>query len=181
MHHPHEQTIQKAHTAWHSFGDDGTFPNNAALPVVVYKGALYLHPTEDADAIRTVFAGHGWTNSWTDGIFSYHHYHSIAHEVLGVFCGRADVQLGGPEGTCVELVRGDVVVIPAGVAHKCLRSTPDFVVVGAYAGGRDYDINYGKEEERAEALANIPAVPVPDTDPVYGAEGPLLTKWKKAG
>jgi uncharacterized protein YjlB len=180
MHHSHEQTIQKAHIVWHSFSDDGLFPNNSLLPVLVYKGALYLHPTEPADAIKEIFAGHGWTNAWQDGIYDYDHYHSTTHEVLGVFCGRADVQLGGPEGTCVELVRGDVVIIPAGVAHKCLRSSPDFLVVGAYPDGRQYDMNYGKAEERSTAQRNIEQVPLPERDPVYGTDGPLITKWKKA-
>lgn len=177
--HPHEQTIQKAHVVWHYFEDDGTFPNNPKLPLIVYKGALYLHPSESGDAIKKVFADHGWTNSWQDGIFDYHHYHSNTHEVLGVFCGKADVQLGGPEGKCVELVRGDVVVIPAGVAHKCLEASADFSVVGAYPEGQEYDMNYGKPEDRPSVDDNIKKVPLPLTDPVYGDDGPLVGKWKQ--
>lgn len=178
MHHPHEQTIQKAHVVWHYFEDDGVFPNNPSLPLIVYKGALYLHPSEDSNAIEKVFEDHGWSNAWKSGIFDYHHYHSTTHEVLGVFCGKADIQLGGPDGTCVELVRGDVVVVPAGVAHKCLKASSDFLVVGAYPEGRDYDMNYGKPEERPMADENIKSVPLPNTDPVYGTEGPLVGKWR---
>lgn len=175
--HTHEQTIQKAHVVCHIFEDDGVFPNNNKLPVMVYKGAFLLHPSEDGSVIKRVFESHNWKNSWEDGIYDYQHYHSITHEVLGVVCGKADIQLGGPEGVCVELVRGDVVVIPAGVAHKCLMSSKDFSVVGAYPDGMDYDLNNGETGERPKADENIRNVKIPATDPVYGDSGPLIEHW----
>jgi uncharacterized protein YjlB len=50
--------------------------------------------------------------------------------------------------------------------------------VGAYPKGQEnYDMNYGKEGERPQTDKNIANVPRPDTDPVYGSEGPLLKKW----
>lgn len=167
------------HVATHIFEDDGTFPNNPKLPVVIYKGALHLHPGDDANAIAELFAKNNWKNSWQDTVFDYDHYHSTTHEVLGVFCGTADIILGGREGTCAELTRGDVVIIPAGVAHKNLNGSADFLCVGAYPEGRDYDMNYGKPEERENALKNIAAVGIPETDPVFGGEGPLLDCWRK--
>lgn len=167
------------HISSHIFEDDGRFPNNPGIPVLIYKGALRLHPDDDANAIVELFKKNNWTNSWKDSVFDYDHYHSTAHEVLGVFCGMADIFLGGPEGTCVELVRGDVVIIPAGVAHKNLNGSSDFLCVGAYADGRDYDMNYGKEGERVSTLENIKHVPWPGRDPVYGSEGGLLEFWKK--
>ena len=42
------------------------------------------------------FAAHGWSNAWRDGIFGYHHFHSIAHEVLGIASGEVRVMFGGP-------------------------------------------------------------------------------------
>ncbi len=170
--------ILHGHLAHHIFDDDGKFPNNAKLPALVYKGALRLHPDDEADCVIELFKKHNWTNAWKNGIYDYHHYHSTTHEVLGIFCGMADVQLGGPEGTCVELIRGDIVIIPAGVSHKNLKSSKDFLCIGAYADGREYDINYGKPEERPWVLENIAAVPLPKTDPVFGNEGPLLDYWK---
>ncbi len=165
------------HIATHVFEDDGMFPNNPRLPVLVYKGALHLHPSDQPEKIMEIFARNNWTNGWKDTVFTYHHYHSKTHEVLGIFCGTADIILGGPEGTCVELNRGDVVIIPAGVAHKCINSSPDFLCVGAYPDGREYDTNYGKAEEREQALANIQTVPLPSTDPVFGSSGPLNERW----
>jgi len=166
------------HVASHIFEDDGLFPNNSKLPALVYKGALFLHPGDDADLIIELFSKNGWTNGWKNGIYDYHHYHSTTHEVLGIFCGMADVQLGGPEGVCVEVNRGDVIIIPAGVSHKKLKCSTDFLCIGACADGQEYDINYGKTEEREMAMANIAKVPVPGKDPVFGGEGPLVDCWK---
>jgi len=175
----HVSEVIHGHVASHVFEDDGQIPNNPTLPALVYKGALRLHPADEAEAILELFRKNNWTNGWKDGIYKYHHYHSNTHEVLGVFCGTADIQLGGAEGVCVEIVRGDVVIIPAGVGHKCVRSTDDFLCVGAYPNGMNYDLNYGKMEERSTAISNIANVPLPETDPAFGHEGPLLEYWKK--
>lgn len=165
------------HISTHVFEDDGRFPNSK-LPVVIYKGALHLHPGDEPDAILNLFAKNNWTNSWKDTVYDYDHYHSTTHEVLGVFGGTADIILGGPEGTCIELTRGDVVVIPAGVAHKNLNGSNDFLCVGAYPEGKVYDMNYGKEEEREMSMKNIASLSLPETDPVFGNEGPLHEHWK---
>lgn len=157
--------------------ENGQFPNNPKLPLLLYKGALHLHPDDEPECILELFEKNGWTNGWKDGIYDYHHYHSNTHEVLGIFCGTAEVQFGGPEGICAELNRGDVVVIPAGVAHRRLNSSGDFLCVGAYPGGRDYDINYGKEGERPAADETIGSVPLPHNDPLYGKNGPVAEHW----
>ncbi len=112
-----------------------------------------------------------------DGIYSYHHYHSTAHEVLGVYQGGATVQFGGEKGPAVSVAAGDVVVIPAGVAHKLLDVPGSLRVVGAYPAGQSWDMNYGREGERPAADRNIAAVPAPEQDPLYGAEGPLVELW----
>jgi len=159
--------------------DDGRFPNNEHLPLLIYKGVLRLHPDDEPDCILALFEKNGWSNGWKNGIYDYHHYHSNTHEVLGIFCGTAELQLGGPSGTCVELDRGDVIVIPAGVAHKCLKPSNDFLCTGAYPEGRDYDINQGRDGERPLADERIKNVPIPHLDPVFGTEGPLTQHWKQ--
>ena len=158
--------------------DDGQFPNNEKLPLLVYKGALHLYPDDQVEAIIELFKNNNWTNAWKDSVLHEHHYHSNTHEVLGIYCGQADLQIGGPEGVCVELFRGDVIIIPAGVAHKNLSSSRDFLCIGAYPDGLSYDMNYGKDGERPQVLENIKNVPVPNNDPVFGDEGPLLEHWK---
>lgn len=156
---------------------NGDFPNNPDLPLLVYKGGLLLKPDDDPDGILSRFAGNNWSNGWRGGIYDFHHYHSTTHEVLGVFCGTADIQFGGDEGVCVEVSRGDVVVIPAGVAHKCLKSTPDFLCVGAYPEGKAYDMNDGKGKDRKKSEETIRKAPLPTLDPIYGTDGPLIERW----
>ena len=153
--------------------DDGTFPNNERLPVLIYHQAF----EHGASEIEETFRRNGWGGTWRDGIYTYHHYHSTAHEVLGVARGTARVQLGGSDGITLDVSAGDAVVIPAGVAHKNLESSDDFLVVGAYPPGQEYDMNYGRPDERPQADRNIEAVPLPETDPVLGAGGPLLEHW----
>lgn len=156
--------------------DDGVFPNNE-LPLLLYQNAVRLPPRDPASAFEQLFTAHAWGKSWRNGIYSYHHYHSTAHEVLGVFSGTATVQLGGDGGITQQLRAGDVVLIPAGVAHKNLGASDDFGVVGAYPAGQNWDMNYGKPGERPRADDNIARVPLPNVDPVYGANGPLTEHW----
>jgi uncharacterized protein YjlB len=99
--------------------------------------------------------------------------------VLAVYRGSATLQLGGSKsGAKVEVRSGDVIVIPAGVAHENLGASDDFGVVGAYPGGRRPDLLRGRPGDRPEADRNIASAPLPDSDPLYGADGPLRTVWR---
>jgi uncharacterized protein YjlB len=73
--------------------------------------------------------------------------------------------------------KGDVLIIPAGVAHKNLGEEKDVICIGGYPGGRDFDINYGKPEERPIADEHIAALPLPAADPVYGRGKGLAELW----
>ena len=161
--------------------DDGTYPNNERLPLLAYQGALSLPDHDPAAAIETLFRSNGWAGSWRNGVYSFHHYHSTAHEVLGVYAGSATIQLGGEQGIVLSVRRGDVVIIPAGVAHKNVGASPDFRVVGAYPLGQGPDMNYGRPGERPQADHNIAGVRLPQADPVYGVDGSLLQHWSKPG
>jgi uncharacterized protein YjlB len=156
--------------------DDGTFPNNDRLPLLIYKNALDLKNGEP-DIFEELFKKNNWSNSWRNGIFNYHHYHSTTHEVLGIYSGSAEVQLGGENGFITKLEKGDVVIIPGGVAHKNLNSGKDFACVGAYPDGRDYDMNYGKPEELEKAFQRILLIPLPTADPIFGKQGKLFEYW----
>ncbi len=156
----------------HRFGDDGRIVNSP-LPLLVYRGVL----PADAAAIERAFAANGWSNAWRNGIFDFHHFHSIAHEVLGIAAGTADVVFGGPGGQVVGVMAGDMVVIPAGVGHCNRGQSADLLVVGAYPGGSEYDICRGDAADYARAKAAVAAVPLPATDPVAGANGPLGRLW----
>jgi uncharacterized protein YjlB len=160
----------------HTFEDDGSIPNSR-LAVLVYAGAL--DGDANAGAYEKLFAGHGWRGAWRDGIYPFHHFHSTAHEVLGIAAGTAEVMLGGPQGRRFTLAAGDVVVLPAGTGHCNLGSSPDLLVVGAYPDGMDWDLRRGDPAEHDEVLANIARVPLPAHDPVLGERGPLVQLWSK--
>jgi uncharacterized protein YjlB len=157
-----------------TFDDDGSIPNSA-LPLLLYHDTL--DGAADAAAYERLFARYGWLGAWRDGIFPFHHFHSTAHEVLGIARGTVDVMLGGPNGRQLELRAGDVVVLPAGTGHCNRGSSADLLVVGAYPNGMRWDLRRGDPAERDEVLANISRVPRPDQDPVNGHDGPLVELW----
>lgn len=157
----------------HTLERNGGFPNSE-LPVLICHGVPEAH---DAAACEQLFAGNGWLGAWRDGIFSFHHFHSTAHEVLGIVAGAAAVILGGPGGRRFEVGRGDVLVLPAGTGHFNDGSTGDLLVIGAYPDGMQWDLRRGDPDEFDEALANIEAVPLPRTDPVAGEDGALVEAW----
>jgi uncharacterized protein YjlB len=157
--------------------DDRTFPNSR-LPLIIYRNALKPTGAEAESAFRKLFAENDWRNNWIANVYDFHHYHSTTHEVLGVSGGEASLQFGGENGIGERVAAGDVIIIPAGVAHKNNGCTQDFAVVGGYPEGRDWDLNKGLPGERPGADENIAKLPLPKFDPVYGAEGPLLENWK---
>jgi uncharacterized protein YjlB len=162
------------------FGDDGRVPNNARLPLVLYRDAVRLDRGYDPAAVlEATFARHGWRKSWRDGIYPFQHFHTATHEVLGVARGRVTVRFGGSKGRSLTLAAGDVVVLPAGTGHRRIRASADLLVVGAYPADGRYDEPRPDEVDHAEALASIAKVKRPRQDPVYGADGPLIELWKK--
>jgi uncharacterized protein YjlB len=161
------------------FADDGRVPNNPRLPLIVYRGALKT-AGDAAASCTALFDRNGWTGAWTNGVYSHHHYHSSAHEVLGIAAGWVRVRLGGEAGEMVELRAGDVVVIPAGVAHKNEGASPDLLVVGAYPRGQSPDMCSPGASDHTRALPRVAAVPLPAGDPVHGPSGPLLERWRCA-
>jgi len=162
-----------------TFGDDGIIPNNPGLPLVLYRGAVDLIGSPDPEhLIEQTFATNGWGDMWRNGVYPYVHYHSMIHEAMGFARGRAKVRFGGEKGRDIDIVAGDVVILPAGTGHQGLFQSPDLVVIGAYPPSGKFNLCRGTKAERSEALSSIPKVPPPDTDPVFGLEGPLLTLWR---
>lgn len=77
------------------------------------------------------------------------------------------------------LTIGDVLIIPAGVSHRSLESSEDFMMVGAYPQGSQVDILQCKSAlPTQDAVDRAENVPIPRKDPVYGSSGPLLSKWE---
>jgi uncharacterized protein YjlB len=162
-----------------TFTDDGVIPNNPDLPVLMMRGVLDLAGSPDPEKLTAaVFQRNGWGNAWRNGISHYVHYHSMIHEVMGIARGRANVRFGGAEGREIELNAGDVVVVPAGIGHQCLWADPNLMVIGAYPPTGEYNLCRSSKADHAKALKTIPQVPLPETDPVFGANGPLMRLWQ---
>ncbi len=167
----------------HLLPDDGSIPNNPDLQLLVYPNAFDVSADGRVDPtlIREIFRQNEWGNSWVNGVFSYHHYHAEAHEVLGCFSGSARVLFGGENGVEVEIKSRAAVVIPAGVGHKNLGCSSDFGVVGAYPPGQSPDMKYGEPDERPACLEAIARTAPPTLDPVAGSGGPLIAQWRIEG
>lgn len=150
-------------------------PNNDRLPVLIYRDALDLSSSDPAASFEQVFHRSGWPPQWRNSIYDFHHYHSTAHEVLGIAGGWGRVVLGGPGGHELTLTAGDVLVLPTGTGHCRLQSSPEFLVVGAYPPHQSWDICRSApsqfERERMRTL------PFPLSDPLTGSGGALTRLW----
>lgn len=151
-------------------------PNNPRLPVIFYQSVLppapaMITPTE------ILFENNDWPPQWVASIFSFHHYHSTAHEVLGCVSGHAKVMLGGPGGEVISMTAGDVALLPAGTGHCNQGSSEDFQVVGAYPPHQQWDIC--RTAPTPEMLQRISQLPFPESDPVSGRHGPLTHSWQR--
>ncbi len=160
------------------FADDGLVPNNP-MPFLVYKAAIDVANAHPEKTIEGLFGVHGWGEMWRNGVYDFLHYHATVHEALGVARGHARVRFGGDQGREFDIAAGDVAILPAGTGHQCISSSPDFCVVGAYPPGPAMDLVRPGQEAHAKALKTIPQVQVPKTDPVRGADGPLVRLWTK--
>jgi uncharacterized protein YjlB len=151
-------------------------PNHPSFPVLVYGAVLSGEDSGRAKAFEDRFAENGWQDIWQDGIFPYQHYHSRAHEVLGIARGHARLLIGGSTGKIIEAKAGDCLVLPAGTGHMRLEATADFLVVGAYPPDQEADIL--TEAPSQVQKSSIASLPPPQTDPLFGADGPLKHLWQ---
>ena len=156
------------------------FVPNSLLPLILYRTALPPH----VEIIEQRFLENRWLPAWRDVLFSHQLYHSNAHEALGVVSGRATILFGGPDGQQINLTGGDVVVIPAGVARKCLKQSADLLIVGAYPENGSPEPNgNGEPSDEAgylRAVVAVAMVPAPALDPVFGRQGWLVDEWAKS-
>ena len=155
------------------------FPNSK-YPVLIYRHCLELTEFKNkaVEIVQKIFARNKWSNSWRNGIYDFHHYHSTTHECMAIVQGKAKVIFGGPNGKPAEVTAGDVIILPAGVGHRCTKHSEDFLCVGAYPQAKDYDMNYGMAAEYDSAVRRIKNLSNPSKDPVFGNEGFLKSHWK---
>jgi uncharacterized protein YjlB len=160
---------------------NGMVPNSR-LPVLIHRNAVTADQDTDlASAIEAGFRRHNWLNNWRyPGIYDYYHFHSTSHEVLGVAHGQMKLRLFGEGGSEVDLVAGDVLVMPAGVSHIYVDGSSDILVVGGYPDGRDWDLmrdEHVSEAEWRDAIKRIMTLPIPNRDPLTGE---AMEQWQQA-
>lgn len=160
-----------------TFADDGDVPNHPHWPMIVYQGAVAGDAADAASAFEAIFARHGWGDGWRNGIYGFPHYHSNAHEVLGIAAGEASVRFGGAQGVVLTVRKGDAVLLPAGTGHQRLSSSADLLVIGAYPPGPGRDLKRSGETDKAEIRTRLRHVAKPLHDPIAGKNGPMISLW----
>lgn len=153
-------------------------PNNPALPLLRYRGAIALRGKHDPAAVlEQIFSAQDWRRSWRDGVYDFLHFHSHTHEVLGIARGWVEVRFGGAKGKILTLSAGDVVVLPAGTGHCRVSKSRNLLVVGAYPPGGRYDGPRPEHTDSSRAREAIAKVKIPNSDPIYGPQRPLISIW----
>src|ERR1700722_12172199 len=148
---------------------NGWIPHSP-FPVLIYRNALPV--TGDlANTMERLFTANGWPPQWRNGIYSFHHYHSTAHEVLGFAGGHADLILGGEGGTPISVHAGDIAVLPAGTGHCRITASDDFLAIGAYPPDEHWDIC--RTAATPEVIERMHRVQFPASDPLTGPTGAL--------
>lgn len=154
----------------------GGVPNNV-LPLIIWPHVVPDDEEDIAAWFEKIFEENGWPPAWRYPIFPYTHFHPNTHELLGVAQGWAEVLFGGDSGRMVTLHPGDAVLIPAGVGHKQVSASEDFMVVGAYPEGFSPDTWRDEVTKLTAAKAQVKQVAVPKRDPFSGGEGAMTEIW----
>jgi uncharacterized protein YjlB len=76
----------------HRLAPANAIPNHPRWPLLVYPGVVAIEGATPASALETLFDRDRWPATWRNGVFPFHHFHSTAHEALGVFSGEVTVQ-----------------------------------------------------------------------------------------
>ncbi|KAK2795729.1 hypothetical protein FQN52_003578 [Onygenales sp. PD_12] len=157
---------------------DKEFHQSSAKPLLIYHSAFppstFTSPSQISHHLATIGAV---TPQWTYTMYPTSHFHSTTHEVLAIVSGAAKLCFGHEENPGkVEMTvsKGDVVIVPAGVAHRLLEDVEGrFLMVGAYPAGLGWDMCYGTEGE-GDKTGVIGGLGWFGRDPVYGGCGPVL-------
>src|SRR4051812_5423515 len=163
----------------HVFEPDGGIPNSR-LPLVFWRGRL---PTaaRSGTAAMALFRRNGWQGTWVYTVFPYWHFHTRGHEALACVSGRARIGFGGDHGIKVDVVLGDVCVIPAGVGHRRFDSSGDFQMAGGYPPDQEGNIVKPGDLDDARIAREIAALTLPDADPISGQADGVVAAWREAG
>lgn len=162
----------------HLLARSGAIPNHPRWPLLVYPGAVALAGPDPAEAFERLFTRNRWPAAWRNGVHPSHHYHSNAHEALGVYSGEVTVVFGGGNGIEITARPGDVIVLPAGTGHKKIASHGALGIVGAYPEDQHPDICTPAPASARRGAEAVARVDLPAAGPVFGLSGPLFEHWQ---
>jgi uncharacterized protein YjlB len=151
---------------------------NAPLPLLLWRGRI-PEEAREGQAVRALYQANGWTGTWVYTVYPFWHFHTLGHEVLACVSGNARIGFGGDGGIAADISVGDVCIVPAGVGHKRLDASADFLMAGGYPPGQHGDIVKPGDMEVAQAAQAIAALALPETDPITGRADGVVEIWKQ--
>ncbi|RII08376.1 hypothetical protein CUC08_Gglean007786 [Alternaria sp. MG1] len=160
-------------------------PNNI-LPALIYRDVLPVPVNPELS--KRLCERNGWEKRGEWGEITIPHFHPNTHECYAIIRGSSRLALGrskehdAMDGIEVNVRTGDVIVIPAGVSHRSIESEEGFRYIGVYPKAAPrWRNNHCEGDEPMDALClEVSNVPIPDSDPVFGTNGPLCQIWKSA-
>ncbi|KAI5195661.1 hypothetical protein E4T39_08127 [Aureobasidium subglaciale] len=163
----------------HQIPAHGLIPNTSIQrkPLLLYRNAFSVDVS--AGQIEEHLRKIGIVEpAWRYTMYPTSHFHTTCHEVLCISSGSASLCFGHEDNpSCVKEVvkKGDVVIVPAGVAHRLLEDLEGgFEMVGSYPkGGKSWDMCYGKQGEEGK-VQGIKGLGWFGADPVFGERGPVM-------
>lgn len=161
----------------HVFEPDNGIPSSR-LPLAFWRGRL-PPKARDGAAATVMFRQNGWQGTWVYTVFPFWHFHTRGHEALACVSGRARIGFGGDHGIEVDVETGDVCVIPAGVGHRRLGSSPDFLMAGGYPPDQEGNIVRIGDLDEATIAREIAAVALPQADPISGGPDGVVAAWRQ--
>ncbi|MDW6020721.1 hypothetical protein SAZ10_02985 [Mesorhizobium sp. BAC0120] len=160
------------------FEPDGGVPNSE-LPLVFWRGRL-PGSTRSGSAATALYRKNGWQGTWVYTVYPFWHFHTRGHEVLACVSGSARIGFGGDQGIKIDVVIGDVCVIPAGVGHRKFDASSDFQMAGGYPPGQQGNIVRPGEMQDDRIAREIAALALPETDPISGTPDGVVEIWREA-
>ncbi|MGI6856696.1 hypothetical protein [Mesorhizobium sp. 1B3] len=157
------------------FEPQGGIPNSD-LPLLLWKGRFPVECRE-GEAACALYRKNGWAGTWVYTVYPFWHFHTRGHEVLGCIAGQARIGFGGDGGMVADIGIGDVAIIPAGVGHRKLEASTDFLMAGGYPPGQEGNIVRPGDVDHGTAVAEIRRVPLPETDPITGRADGVVALW----
>lgn len=150
---------------------------NSVLPLVLWKARLPREAREGR-AAGALYRRNGWGGTWVYTVYPFWHFHTRGHEVLGCVGGRARIGFGGEAGIVVDVEQGDVALVPAGVGHRKLDASGDFLMAGGYPPGQEGNIVRPGHLDDQRIAAELREVALPESDPVSGLFDGVVDIWR---